>query len=72
MTKEKIKAGTLENPPEWNEEAKRTTPGIKEITTFYSEENKLLKVVQVMNKGVIATDEMGSVRVFAYPIIANK
>jgi hypothetical protein len=29
MTKEKIKAGTLENPPEWNEEAKRTTPSIK-------------------------------------------
>jgi WD40 repeat protein len=72
MTKEKIKAVTLENPPVWNEEAKRTAPNIKEIATYYSEENKLLRVVQVMNEGVIATDEMGSVRVFPYPLAANR
>lgn len=29
-------------------------------------------MVQLKDKGVIATDEIGSVRVFAYPITANK
>lgn len=31
----------------------------------------MLKLVQVMNKCVLATDEMGSLRLFPYPISPN-
>jgi len=43
-----------------------------DIAAAYSEENKLLKLVKVMNKCVVATDEMGSLRLFPYPFIPNR
>ena len=67
MSKEKIKATAIESPLEWSEEAKKTSPAVVDITAIFSEENKLLRLVQVMNKCLVATDEIGSIRVFLAP-----
>lgn len=40
---------------------------IKDVTSYYSNSNQLLQVTQIMNKCVVVTDEMGSLRVFGYP-----
>jgi hypothetical protein len=56
LTREKVKPGAIENQIEWNEDAKRTSPSMLEVTAAYSEENKLLRLVQVMDKCVVATD----------------
>lgn len=45
---------------------------MRNIAAAYSEDNKLLKVVQVRNQCLIATDTMGSLRLFPYPLEAIK
>ena len=56
LTCEKVKAGSVENNLEWNEDAKKTSPSVRDISIFYSEENRLMKVVQAMNTSIIASD----------------
>jgi hypothetical protein len=56
MSKEKVKASAIESQLEWNEEAKKTSPALAEIMSTFSDENKLLRLVQVMNKCLVATD----------------
>jgi WD40 repeat protein len=67
MSREKIKATVIESQLEWSEAAKKMSPAVADITATFSDENKLLKLVQVMNKCLVATDEIGSVRVFREP-----
>jgi len=45
---------------------------VKDISSVYADNNKLLKLVKVINKYLVATDEMGSVRLFPYPFVASE
>lgn len=48
-TKESTSPDTIECNLEWNEEAKKTSPFIRDICSTYSDENKLLKIVETRN-----------------------
>jgi hypothetical protein len=38
------------------------------VTSFYNEDNKLLALAQLVDKCVVASDEMGSLRIYEYPV----
>lgn len=71
MSREKIKLSSIESQLEWAEEAKKISQSLTDITGLYSEDNRLLRLVQVMNKCLVATDEMGSVRVFVKGLLSQ-
>ena len=37
------------------------------MSTYYSDENKILKIAPIGQTAIVVTDEMGSLRVFNYP-----
>ena len=71
LSKEIINTNSIEFELEWNEDAKRTSKNIRDISAAYSDDNHLLRIVQVMNLSILATDEIGSLRVFKYPLILD-
>lgn len=71
MSREKIKMSVIESELEWAEEAKKTSRSVTDIVSQYSEESKLLRLVQVMNKCLVATDEMGRVRVYSKGVLSQ-
>ena len=65
-TKESIDTDMIEFELEWNEEAKKTSPYIRDICSTYGDSNRLLRIAEIRNHSILATDEMGSVRVYRY------
>ena len=63
-THEVINENMIEFELEYCDEAKKTSKNIRDILQLYGEDNRLMKIAQIMNHSIIATDQMGSVRLF--------
>ena len=68
MDNKEIDINKQEHKIEWAGEGKLLLDTIKDVGSYYSNSNQLLEVVQVMDKCVLVTDEMGSLRLFEYPV----
>lgn len=45
---------------------------IRSVLTHYNEDNQLFGMAQLMNKCVVATDEVGTLRLFQYPLTQER
>ncbi len=57
----------MEYDIEWCSDGIKVTEKTKGINTYYSDENKILKVVKISDKSIAVTDQMGTIRLFNYP-----
>lgn len=71
LSKERVNLLPTEFHIEWAGRGRKTLENVKAVNSFYSEDNQMLALVQILDKCVVATDEMGSLRIFSYPVSAD-
>lgn len=72
LSKERVNSSNSEFHIEWAGPGKKTLESVRAITSFYNEDNHMLGLAQIMDRCVVATDEIGSLRVFSYPVVADR
>ncbi|EGR31152.1 hypothetical protein IMG5_116820 [Ichthyophthirius multifiliis] len=63
----KITKDQVEFEMEWCTDGIKVSSNIKGVYTYYSDENKILKIQRLGDKQIAVTDEMGSIRIYNYP-----
>lgn len=71
-TGNQINLGNVDFDLEWLGEGLRTYPHLEQIRKQYNADNKILNIIKVPNKPIIAIgDEIGTIRLFNYPNEGN-
>ena len=65
--RKKLNTIFIEHDIEWTSDGIKISEKVKGVHNYYSDENKIIKILPILNKAIIVTDEMGTIRIFSYP-----